>query len=73
MNKNEEIIQLYRQLKPKGDFIKAASKKFGVVPGTVRYHWIIGENIPAQYHDEVKKLLQHILEEQRKYAKNIGL
>lgn len=72
MNTNEQIAELYSQLKPKGDFIKAASKKFGVVPATIRIHWIYG-SVPTQHQEEVKEMLEHILKEQKKYAKSIGL
>lgn len=69
----DEIRELYNQLRPKGDFVKAAAKRFGLSPTTIRIHWVSCDSIPKEKQEEVKELLQHILKEQKKYAKNIGL
>lgn len=69
----DEIKEMYNQLRPKGDFIRAAAKKFGLSPITIKAHWISNGAVPEGRQDEVKELIQHILNEQKKYAKNIGL
>lgn len=69
----DEIRELYNQLRPKGDFIRAASKRFEISPTTVRIHWISCDSIPKDKQEEVKEMLLHILNEQKKYAKNIGI
>ena len=69
----EEIKEMYNQLRPKGDFIKAASKKFGISQASVRVHYLSNEEIPKEKIEEVKKLMKTVLQEQKDYAKKIGL
>lgn len=63
MNKNENIMSLYNKLPNRGDkgkFLREASKLCNVKALSIKNHWILMQDVPEKFQDEIISLLQNM-------------